>query len=78
MAIGCAIPFGIWFEQHWILQILLAFIVLGNLFIAYKLRDMQNIGTSWHLVLFVLGALLVFTILNFIGAMSPNSPSHVL
>ena len=40
MAIGCAIPIGIWLEQYWILQILLAFDVLGNLFIAYKLRDM--------------------------------------
>ena len=60
------------------MQILLAFTVLGNLFIAYKLRDMQNMGTNWVFVLIILGTLGVCTVLNVIGAIISGCSSHTL
>ena len=40
---------------------------MSNFFIAYKLRDMQNIGTSWKFVLLYFILTLVWTIINLSG-----------
>ena len=78
MAIGSAISIGIWTDQHWLVQLLLAFIIIANFFMAYKLRDMQNIGTSWIFVLIYLLSLLISTIVNFIAAVDPDCTNHKL
>ncbi len=50
--------------------------LFGNFFIAYKLRDLQNMGTSWKFVLVYAVLLLVFTILNFSAALVDDCNKH--
>jgi len=65
MAIGCSVPLAIWFDQHWLVQILISVMLFSNFFMAYKLRDLQNMGTSWIFVIVYVSLLVVFTGLNF-------------
>ena len=80
MCLGCAIPVGLWANQYWLIQIFLSFTITGNFYIAYKLRDMQNIGTSWIFVIVYLGMTLIWTMLNVIGAAkwTGDCNNHVL
>lgn len=78
MAFGCSISLGIWLGFDWLVQLEIAFMLLANFFIAYKLRDLQNIGTSWVFVLTYLSTLLVFTILAFSAAVEAECKNHVL
>lgn len=52
--------------------------LLANFFIAYKLRDLQNMGTSWMFVIIYIASLLVFTILAFSAAVVSGCKNHVL
>ena len=45
---------------------------------AYKLRDMQNIGTSWLFVAVYMVSLLGSTIVNFVAAVEPHCTNHKL
>ena len=78
MALGCAIPLGIWTDQHWLTQVFLSFMLMGNFFMAYKLRDMQNIGTSWVFVLVYALQLTVWVMLNIIGAALTSCSRHTV
>ena len=50
--------------------------LFGNFFIAYKLRDLQNMGTSWKFVLMYLILLFIFTILNFAAVFVDECDKH--
>ena len=78
MSIGCAIPLGIWTDWHWLIQILISFIIFGNFYMAYKLRDMQNIGTSWiffAVYFIILGG---STSLNLVASVASDCTNHKL
>ena len=79
MAIGSSMPIAIYLDQHWLLQVMYSCIIIANFFIAYKLREMQNIGTSWVFVLVYMNLTLLWTILNFIGEIITQdcSSNHV-
>lgn len=60
------------------MQLLLAFIIFANFFMAYKLRDLQNIGTSWLFVLAYMVFILLGAVVNFIAAVKPDCTNHKL
>ena len=78
MAIGTAIPIGIWIDQHWMQQIFISFNILGNFFIAYRLRDLQNIGTSWRFFCIYMGAVFVCTCFDFAASLQADCGGQIL
>lgn len=52
--------------------------MLGNFFIAYKLRDLQMIGTSWIFVVTYFGLTVIWTVLNFVAAINNKCTDHEL
>ena len=51
--------------------------MLGNFYIAFKLRDLQNIGTSYKFVFSCLATYCVSAILNLIGAFTASQTDYV-
>ena len=50
--------------------------ILSNVFMAYKLRDMQNIGTSWKLLVVLLVAWVLALTLNLVATGAYQCVNH--
>jgi len=77
MAIACSIPLGIWLKQYWILQICFAVMILANFLTAYKLRELQNIGTSMYFAFGCLIGIAICFILNLVAAFT-SCHGHIM
>lgn len=78
MSAATSISLGVWLNCEWLVQIQLTILLASNFFIAYRLRDLQNIGTSWLFVLIYSSSLFVFGLLGFSSSVTKGCNNHVL